>query len=47
MRFWLITALILAVSLLAGCEPYPGPTATCFSLVEGDCEFQVLPGREG
>ena len=47
MRLRLLTALLLAAvtATLAGCEPYAGPTANCFSLVEGTpCEFQPMAG---
>ena len=50
MRLRLLTALLLAAAAgtLAGCEPYAGPTANCFSLVEGKapCDFQALPGAQ-
>ena len=47
MRWRLLAALLLAAGSLAGCEPYPGPTATCFNLVEGGtCEFETLPASE-
>ncbi|MBP1806893.1 hypothetical protein J2Z33_002760 [Rubellimicrobium aerolatum] len=41
----LVVLLGLAALGLAGCEPTSGPTATCFSLVEGPgpCEFRPLP----
>ena len=47
MRLRLLTALLLAAAAgtLAGCEPYAGPTANCFSLVEGTpCDFQPVAG---
>ena len=47
MSWKLLAALLLTAGVLAGCEPYPGPTATCFNLVEGGaCQFEVLPARE-
>ena len=47
MGWKLRAALLLLAGALAGCEPYPGPTATCFNLVEGGaCHFEALPARE-
>lgn len=48
MRQSLLAALLLAATL-AGCAPYAGPVANCFTLVEGDapCDFQPLPGAAG
>ena len=46
MAWRLLATLLLTAGALAGCEPYPGPTASCFSLVEGGCHFEALPGRE-
>jgi hypothetical protein len=44
MGWKLRAALLLAAGVLAGCEPYPGPTATCFNFVEGEaCQFEALP----
>jgi hypothetical protein len=47
MGWKLLAALLLTTCALAGCEPYPGPTATCFNFVEGDaCQFEALPAPE-
>ena len=47
MGWKLRAALLLAAGALAGCEPYAGPTATCFNLVEGGaCQFEALPAPE-
>ena len=47
MGWRLLAAFLLAAGVLAGCEPYPGPTATCFNLVEGGtCHFEALPAPE-
>jgi hypothetical protein len=45
MRRNLLTALLVGAAL-AGCAPYAGPVANCFSLVEGEgpCDFRPLPG---
>ena len=45
MRRSLLAALLVAATL-AGCAPYPGPVANCFTLVEGEghCDFRPLPG---
>ena len=49
MRLRLLAALILAAAGLAGCQPYPGPAASCFALtaLSGPCEFLPVPGAEG
>lgn len=49
MRTRIIAALALAGSALAGCVPYPGPTATCFTFVESEapCEFWPVAGAGG
>lgn len=49
MRTRLLAALGLAAALLAGCETYPGPTATCFAFAAGEhpCDFRPLAGAGG
>ncbi len=43
----ILLVLGLAALGLAGCEPYPGPTANCFSLLasEAPCEFRPVAGE--
>ena len=44
----LIVALLIAAGALAGCAPYAGPVANCFSFAAGesDCEFRPLAGAK-
>lgn len=48
MRPRLIVALLIAAGALAGCAPYGGPVADCFSFAAGEsgCDFRPLAGAE-